>query len=794
MMKMKKRSLLLGVALGATLLSGCASDNGDSSNSSAASENSSSSSSAWSDENAALWSESDKKLMEEYCGFILPYPSLLSGEVKVEEVTDKSTKSKYLAITNEASSFSMKDYYSLLEKAGWNVIKSYTGEKVQSKSGTEYVELTMSVGEVGYDLTYYYIDGDESNSGYNCLVCRSSYTTKARSDTDWSEDDKKVLSYVFEDNSLPYIALGSDYSMYAGSLNELYAVDYYTTDLSKEYASILIGSGFALDKVKSIASGNYYLYKTYESGARIDIQIEYFNGNNIYAAFTPKTSTYSEWPTELTKEAIEASGNDIPAFEIAKGGKYITYKKHDVTYIYTFDCSSTFDYESYYYSIIDPLYCWNEKLSVNASYQLDDDYGYSAFLICFSLVEPTSTFFSSWNNEELKKNLKASLGIEGVDTLSLDLSSLSLSHEGKYVANTEEDHQEVYEYYYAYLSSQNDGTYSEDTIASIAKDYADMYCPVGIVFSFYDEKKEVQSDYITSYKVYNTYKDALYNAAWYQMPDTGGKSYEDPTGALSVKVDFSSKVSTSNVYTTISFTKGSGEAHSPVFEFSKELFEVGEMNNVNLILNKNMIPYTVTFSSSDPNKVNVTPAGKAIAKAAAQIGDEVTITASYTDSDGLTHSTSTKVKIVKGENYKTMMALVEDGLKEAGYTDYVTEGIISSAEKEYGLRLTVSLGKDVSVEEAQNLVNDKLIPEKYTAYAWGKYSKSDYASVSSFPTSSATKLYAKGNGTPSFDSSDVETLECWCVTDYLYLKMQYYVYVSSKTNETMLVIESTTFR
>ncbi len=779
MVEMKKKALLMSLILGASLLSGCAGEKG--------------SSSTWSDPNGDLWSESDKSLMKEYCGSLLPYPSFLTGEIKVEEIEDKSDKSKYLAITNLASSFSMKDYYSLLEKDGWITITSYTGEKLQTRSGTTYAELTKNVGDKGYDLTYYYIDGDEDNSGYNCLVCRSSYVTESRSDSDWSEDDKKVISYVLEDISFPYLAMGSDYSLYAASMNTLYVCDYYTKDLSKDYCHLLMDNGYAVDKVKSISSGDYYLYKKFPNGTRVDVKLDYFNGNNVYINFTPKVTFYDEWPSELTEEAIKESGNDIPAFEIKEGGSYTTYSKNGVTYIYSYDYSSTFDYERYFDSIYDPLYCWNEKLSVNASFIGSDDEDPEGFLIYFSLSTPNSTFFSSWDNDDTKAKIKEALGIEDVDILPLDLSSLALSHESKYVLNSEEDHQKVYEYYYSAYKSQYGATMSEEDIASIAEDYADLYCPVGLVYSFYDEKKESQTDYITSYKVYNTYKESLYNAGWYQVPDTGGSRYEDPTGKLAVKVSFENSMS-ENVCTKISFLEGSGEAHSPVFEFSKDLFEVGEMNNVNLILNKNMVPYDVTFTSSDPNKVNVTPAGKAFAKADAKIGDIVTVTASYVDKDGKKHETSTKVKIVKGENYKTMMALVEESLQKEGYENLATEGIISAADKEYGIRLKVSLGNDISIEEAKTLVNEKLIPEKYTAYAWSKYVKDeDYAS-SSFLGSSSKKLYAKGNGTPSFDSSDVETLECWCKTDYLNLKMQYYVYISSETNETMLVIESTTFR
>ncbi len=774
---MKKKALLMPLLLGAALLAGCA-DNGESGGDS----------SSYSDPNASLWSESDKALMEEYCGSILPYPSMLTGEVKVEEIDDGGDK--YLAITNIASSFSMENYYTVLEEAGWTAITSYTGEKVQSKSGTSYVELVRSDGGKGYDLTYYYLESEEKGSSYNCLICRNSYTGQARGDKDWSDEDKKVISYVVEDKVVPFIALGEDYGLYAASLNTLYAYDYYAKDVSLPYCRLLMDNGFTVNKTSSISSGDYYLYRKYDDGSRIDIKIDYFNGNNIYFYYTPNVTAYAEWPTDLTKEAIEKSGNDIPSFGIKEGGSYLTYSKNGVTYIYSYDYSSTFDYESYWNSIYDPLYCWNEKLSVDASFIGSDDEDPEGFLIYFSLSEPTSAFFSSWSEAKVEEGIKESLGFEGIEIPSIDLSSLS--SKSKYVINIEEDHQEVYEYYYNAYKSDYGSTMSDEDIASIANDYADLYCPVGMIVSFYDEKKDTQSDFITAYKVFSGYKEALYKAGWYLMDDTGGSTYEDPSGKLSVKVTYSGGSSGNNVCTKISFLKGSGEAHSPVFEFEKEAYEVGEGSNVNLTLNVKMLPYEVTYSSSDPNIINVTPAGKAICKTDAKAGDEVTITASAKDSDGHSYSASCKVKVVKGENYKTMMGKVEDALKKEGYGDYSEEDIISSAGKAYGKRLIVSLGKDISIEEAKTLVNEKLIIDGYTVYSWRKYVKDeDYSSSSSLANKPVT--LRKGNGTPSIDGSDAETLECWLKNDFLYLKMAYYVYTSS-SGETMLIVESTTFR
>ncbi len=763
---MKKRALLLMTILGASLICGCSSNEDANS--------SSGSSSSTSDANLDLWKEDDKAKIERYCGSLLPYPSMLQGEVKVEELSDN--EGDYLAITNLASSFSMKDYYLLLEEAGWNTISSYSKEKVQSKSGTDYVELTKIDDGKGYDITYYYIEGEDEESSYNCLVCRNSYVGDRREESAWSIDDLSVISYVIEDNLLPYIALGSDYGLYASSLNSLYAYDYYAYDLSREYCDTLRENGFSLNATRSYSSGDYYLYKKCDSGARIDVVIDYFNGNNVYVYYTPKVTTYSEWPTALTKDAIEKSGNDIPFFEIEEGGSYTTYSKNGTTYIYSYDYSSTFDYESYFDKIYDPLYCWNEKLSVDASFLGESEEDPEGFLIYFSLSEERSTFFSSWEESDIALNLKNSLGIEGVSVPALDLSSLNLPNKSKYIVNTESDHKEAYDYYYEAFKSEYGSTLSEEDIASLASDYADFRCPVGVIFSFYDEKRSEQSDFITSYKVWSGYKEALYEACYFAMDDTGGSVYEDASGKLAVKVSYSGSVSSDNVATSISFLKGSGESHTPVFAFEKELYEVGEGSNVNLALKVKMLPYEVTYSSSDPSKINVTPAGKAICKTGATIGESVTISASCLDKDGVRHVATTEVKVVKGENYKTMMEKVEEALRASSYNDFQTEDIVSVGGKTYGVRLTLSLGGSVSKEEAKEFVNEKLIIDGYTAYSWKNYVKDDDYSSS------------------SIEGKDIETLECWLRNDFLYLKMAYYVYTSSSSGETMLLIESTTYR
>lgn len=805
---MKKTALLVSLLTLVGTLSCCAnqtgSDNtssGGSSNSSASSDDLSSSVESSEDSSSSSvspsrsWTEEQEALLKRYCGSVLPYPEkYISGEITLTEQYDSSTGQKYLAILNEASSFTLKEYYKQLEESGWATICTYNGDKVQTRSNTEYVELTKRslYGKTGYEMIYYFASDDTSS--YNCILCYNSYSSYRRGDTSWSDEDLTVIDYVTT-TTLPYIALGESYAIGSVSENQLYMYDFYAEDLSREYADILIADGYELDDGTSREYNAYYLSKTFDDGIKIEVLMQYFNGNNFYVYFTPNITEYDSWPSELIRPVEERSGISIPEFSVKEGGKYKTYKKHDVYYVYTDDYDDEFDYYAYIDKTRSELFCWEETLSFSAYILRDDDYNNVGFVAYFSETTPSRTFSSSWPEDSIVKGVEASLGVTDVDIPNIDLASFSLLKDLKYETKTQKDYDACYAYYLQALTAAYGGTYSSEQIASLAKDYADSQVSIGVNIFVYDSKCDTQVDYVARYKVNEAYKEALYNAGWYKVPESWGNIYEDPTGQIRIAI--TNTPSSDIALTKVSISRGSGEAHEPTFEFAKKNYEMGAEGRLALKLETNMIPYDISYSSSDERGyINVDDNGVVTTTSDAKTGDTATISASYTDKDGIRHSTSCTITIVDKWTYKTSLDKVETLLSNKGYSSFTREELLSVGKKVIGEKLTVDLGNSMTLEEAKNMVKEDLIPDEFISSLWERVSNDDEdedgeeegllaPNVDNHLTKMMKAIDVKG--VPSVfnsnkTSSDLEKLYCFYRTDYSYLTLTYYVYTAENGN------------
>ncbi len=737
-----------------------------------------------------MWEEDEKALMMTYCGSLLPHPyDLVGAGIQMEE--QENNGDKCLVLFNSAEEWTLKDYYKMLQNFGWTCISGYDGNLIQTKGGSSYVELTKE-GEDGkaYELMYCHVDNSESGGdSYNCIVCYSSFVSTKTDKTGWSKEEKEAISYVTS-SSLPFFALGSDYAFSMASETELDFFDYCSKDLSNEIIASLRENGFESDEEKSKEYECFCLGKTLSDGAKIEILINYFRGNNVYIYFTPAMEESSSWPSAFLEEAEKASGISVPSFKIAKGGSYKTYVLHEVSYVVTYDLSSTFDYYSYIENINSELFSWEEKLSISA-YLLADDSGEEVgFMLSFKLSEPSSVFVSSWPSETIEQSLKDCLNVEGVEIPSLDLSSFKLSKPMKYNVVTQKEYDETYEYYLSLYKQNYGDSYSLATLEEMAKTYTDKKIKKGITLSFYDSALDDPEDFALRYKVNEAYKKLLYSSGWYLVPDTGETEYEDSTGKVRISVS-NSAYSNSYGYTCIVIGEGSGEAHVPTLKYRQDTYEIGTGHSYSPVLDVSMLPYEISYSCSDSTgKVSVdSSTGVVNVSVDAPIGETYELFATCEDDKGNTYLAKTTIKIVKGVNYSTNLEEVETLLKEQGYTDYTVENMYvwGSSTKVNGRKLTVNFGTSMTKKEVKDLVENHLVPESFVSGMWG--SEEEYLYSASLSANNPLKSFPKG----AAKTSDKEYLHCFRMEDYASFSLTYYVYTESD-GSIVLYVESQRYR
>ncbi len=681
---------------------------------------SSSESSSSIDGNFNLWTEDEQALLKEYCGSVLPYPvGMVSGEVTVREYYDSQYEYYYLEIYDQSKTYSLEDYFETLESFGWSAIKTYNGKISQSDtSGISFVELTKCSddGEVGYDLTYFYnsaISDEEGNvvSG-NYLRCYNNLSGRKTSDTAWSETDSSTIKKVTT-TTLPYIQLGESNAVMQSGDNTLAIFDYYAEDLTSEIYETLIADDFILNKALSYSNDAYILSKTLTDGASLSVMLYFYGGNNIQVYYTPSINSSYTWPSEVIDEIKNKTGVEVPAFEIATGGSYYYYRKNDSYNIYTDKLAGGFNYETYALNTLkDQAMTWEETISFS-SYNIGDDDGeVIGFGIQVNVLTPTSTFVTSYPSEEITNTITDLLGITDVNLPEFDVNSIPASDKKiKYSIKGEDYYQERYDYYcsfikeYPWMYGLSDNP-SKEEIESTAATLASY--ETGISVSIFDKDEQA----------YKSYKTALTNACWYEyIDDDENVVFEDPTGQLAVTIKTEVDLSRDNVgETTFYFHKGAGEAREAEFYFQEDNVDVAIGGFKQLILTIKMLPYQITYSSSDETGgISVDQNGEVTVASSVAEGTSAVITASISVPNESEPRTATCTVTAKDITYYTpesAIAAVGAKLTEQGYDPLIVHRDWSD-DGDMGFDFArVDLG-DATIAEVESLISEHFIPKGF---------------------------------------------------------------------------------
>ncbi len=730
---MKKMKKALVLTLAALALGACGEVNSEDSSSadsstsevvSSSEESSSESSSSSSSEETIEWSEEEKALMLKYCGAILPDAAkVMSGTITFEEVEDSSGNSA-LVIYNEAESFTIENYYTYLEKAGWNVIKGYNGNAVQTDSdGIEFVELTYESEDksVGYDMVYYWSEATTDSEGNtvpacNIIQCYNDLVATPTEDEDWSDEDKETMVDVIT-TELPFINLGSLNRVYEPQNGVLSIIDVYTVDLTAQYSAALVADGFILDTRTSLFNDMFILSKTLDDGATIDAYLYYMNGNTFNFVYTPYVTTYTSWPVAELEEIESKTGITIPEFSIDEDGHYYVFKKNGVLYIqgestsvdswlYEEDLNAAGLTQKDWGS---PFANWDETIAVTCDNIYDSDYSVIGMQVAIELTTPTSTFSETWPSATISEVISDVLGIEGYTLPSLGDMSAYTSDKIKYEVLGEDYVASQYEYYledittYPFWYEDLPVDYTEEDIEKLARELA--VADAGITITVKDS-----SDFAT----YNAYEELLDSLCYHKEYGWSGETFEDKDGKVSIYLDGVWYEDYDSGTTTITIKKGSGETHTPTLEFASESYEIGVGNSQKLQLNKDMLPYDVTYTSSNPDKISVNSAGFVTVSSNAVDGDEATITASVTTSSGeiiTATCTVTAIEVLDYDAESTISAIAKL-LEDEGYTG---ASITTDEEGNSTLKLTFDTSVDTSItqEGLRTLAEEKLIPEGF---------------------------------------------------------------------------------
>ncbi len=723
-MKKWKTGLLLTIA--ALALAGCdekTSNKTDSGSSSSPISENSSASDTSSSSDSEIWSNEETALMNEYCGGILPQlQKVTGGELDMEEMED-SDGNKFLVIKSDANTFTIEDYYTVLQKAGWNVIKGYSGSAVQTDStGISFVELTHASADmsVGYDMVYYYKEAstDEDGNdvaGCNVIQCYNDLTATATDSTNWTDDEKDTMIDTIT-TEVPFVQLGSLNRVYSPRGNVLSLIDVYTEDLTLSYVNTLVDDGFVKNDSLSASQDMYVLTKTLTDGATVSAYLYYMNGNNFNFIYTPKVTSYTTWPSALLKDIEDKTGVTIPEFPVDINGKYYVFTKNDTLYIQgettTVD-SWSYEDDLHNAGLIqdgygEPYTNWNETIAVECDDIYDNDYSTIGIQLAITVTEPTSTFTETWPTSIINDTIKNVLGVTDYTLPAFDTVSSYTSDKLKYEVHGEDYVQAQYEYYLEdikeYPSWYEDlpEDYTEDDIKALAMKLAKADAGIEI--------KIKDNDVNASYEAY---EKILYNLGYHQEYGFSGTNFEDKDGKVNIALNTVWSEDYNSGTTTITIKKGSGETHEPVLEFASESYSIGIGKSQKLQLNKDMLPYDVTYSSSS-DKITVNDKGFVTVSSTATSGDTATITAKVTTSEGKVITATCTVTAIEVLDYDadSAIAAVNKLLKANGYDNAVSG---KDSDGYASLTLTFDTSKDttVSTSSLKTLCEGKLMLEGF---------------------------------------------------------------------------------
>ncbi len=660
------------------------------------------------------WNDTQISLMKKYAGEILPYPTdMFVGEITVEEIYDEQYDYSYLQISDEATSFTLSKYYEILESFGWSAITTYSGNVIQtSSSGAEFVEATKasSDGETGYDILYFFSPEQEDASSCNVIKIYNDLSGKETSEKEWSSSDLEMMKSILT-TELPFISLGELHTVSETGLNSLEIFDYYVKDLTAEYSKILKENGFELNKIYSSKYDGYVLNKILTDGAEIQALLYYNNGNIFDFYYVPNVKESNNWPSEIISEIKERTGVDIPQFDIGEKGSYFYYKKNDSYCIYSSSRDEEFDYEKYAYNDLQNnlSFTWEEKISFATADLSDSNGDIIGFQLVINVEKPVSTFVDAYPTDQIENVLTDIIGANDVSLPSFDTSSIPQSDKKiKYQIRGEDYYKERYAYYYkditnlpGYYGFVTDPTEEQKT--ALAKSLASQ--DEGIYIGIYDIKSSA----------WISYEKTLYEAGWYRYTNMQDNVvYEDPTGKLAVTFSGTSDPSYDYAGATyIYIHKGSGTTHSPTFEYVTNEYKmtIGQKNKT-LDLVTNMLPYKITYTSSDASgAISVNEDGEVSVGENAKVGQSATITAKVTTKDGVTYTATCTISVVEGRYYDipTLVSDLSLKLTNKGYSPKE----LHSRFMDY---VTADLGS-LDISEAKKLVEESLIPTGFEKYS-----------------------------------------------------------------------------
>ena len=666
--------------------------------------------------NRGSWSDEAKTLLLKYCGEVLPYPLGFTGDVYVNEIDDTDNNAKYLQIVNKAKKFTLDEYYKDLDKAGWTGIKNYEGSVAQTDSyGTKYFEYTnvSSDKTKGYDLTYYFHVSSDTGEKYNVIQCYNDLTTSAENKTEWTDEEKEMFNSALTFTPT-VVKLGGSSNYYATSEDYVCCEDLCALDFTLDNVKILQDDGWTIDTQLSENNETYILKKTAADGATVYAKVYYFSKNYVKFFYYADVKESTTWPTSFVSSFENTYNFTIPQFSSSDMKKYYYYTKNSVSYIYGYTDSNSI-YSNYLdsmnnanaiYDNINRLYTdWEEKWYLKPESTINFINYKNIFRISFSnLTNPVDTIVSSYPSDKVNSFLSTNnLTIDNVPTFDFSNYSTYSSYRVEEINYTEA-------YKEAYKQVKKDPDYydiddptDKNQIIAKAEEVAKSNTKISIkVF----DKATTDSSNNTVYKVYDYLESALKKICWSTVNGNGSydMAYEDPTGKVLLGV------SRMNNVTTITFTYGSGQTHSPAFYFATKDYsiEIGGTKKLNLVCD--MLNGEITYTSSN-SKFTVSNDGVVTASSECEAGDYTTITASIL-AEGETEARTDTCKLSIPFTYTKENTIS----KVAGF--YNTYFNLSSTDAGYATpdsnnTLTLYPSSFTTIKDVETFVMNNLIPNDF---------------------------------------------------------------------------------
>lgn len=745
----------------------------------------SSSESINSSEIESLWSDDAKELIIKYAGSLLPYPVSFSNNVSVKEITDTANNRQYLEILDQSDAFTLDDYHEDLEKDGWVGVTDYNDKIKQSDAnGNVYYEFlkTSKGNSVGYDLTYFHSIDTETSLKYNVIQCFNDLETELDTATDWEDEEKEVFDNALSDIP-PFLKFGKTNKVYQSSSNTLYCYDGCAIDLSKDNVDILKKAGYVLDETKSAQNSHYTLLKTLADNSKITAEVYYFSGNYVLFQYYSDIKESTTWPTSFTDSFKATSGFSLPPFEAGDIKCYFYYTKGKENTIYAFtedtylldfynnslrEKGLVYDYKNQWY--VD----WNENYYIKTRTSTDSITDESLVIISFGMLDETyDEFITGWPTSTIDKFLSDNK-IE-TEYPEFNISGLSKYDNYRYEIQNYDDQ---YKYYYDLLKANSDyfDIDPDDEEAIVAKATSIAKNNTYVKIQVYDPMTKAESDGSysdVSYPVLDYFKTTLTNACWCSVDndDFTYESFEDASGKLLIGFDYAYGV------TTITFTFGSGNAHTPTFKFTDSEIGLSAGDVYNLQLDVQMLPYKISFAS-DNEKISVDSDGKVTVASDAKEGEEATITASMSvPNEGIKIATC-KITVTSGYDIRSAIQKVADKYNAYFNLTETDDGFAkpelidkSNPDEDYEFKyyemiITTSLD---SLDKAKSIVTSNLIPAGF---------KNPYDGEWSDPS--------------EFDDGTTRQLVTysWYDENYNGVQLMFFVYLNPKNNAVTIMVKS----